>query len=330
MSVNQSKSMFKPIDFSVPQGSLLGPVLYSVYASTLQYVIPDSFDIHAYADDHAIKRSHKASVDDARVVTTQMSLLMNTIKEWMDSNRLKLNDSKTEFILFGSKIMIDKCNVDVLNVNNVLVPCSKSVKYLGAHLDQSLSMKDQITSKRRSAMAGLRLIRNIRHLLTFDACHTLVLGLVISHLDYANSLFLDLPNAAIKKLQTIQNMAAKLILKRGKRESASEALRDLHWLPIRQRILHKVLTIIFKCIVEKSAPSYLANKFILAQQSSRSMRSNNTMYKLVIPQVKRCTFASRAISVAGAIYWNKLPNNIKQSPNLAVFKRSLKTYLFPN
>ncbi|PIK60274.1 putative RNA-directed DNA polymerase from mobile element jockey-like [Apostichopus japonicus] len=127
---------------------------------------------------------------------------------------------------------------------------------LGAYLDSHLTLKTHIAAKCRAAMAGLRLVRNIRHLLTKDACHTIVLGLVISHLDYANSLYANLPNVVIMMLQRIQNMAAKLVLKRGKEDSASEALKELHWLPIRQRILHKILTLVFKCVVDKSAPQY--------------------------------------------------------------------------
>ena len=124
-------------------------------------------------------------------------------------------------------------------------------------------------------------------------------------------------------------MAAQLVLKRDKRASASQALRDQHWLPIRQRIIHKILTIVFKCVVNMSAPAYLSSRFTLAPVT-RSLRSNNIFFKLSIPRVKKASFASRSISVFGAEQWNKLPNYIKQSENLAVFKRKLKTHLFPN
>ena len=171
--VNSSQSSFQSVDFSVPQGSLLGPVLYSVYASTLQYIIPDQFELHAYADDHAIKQSHTANAYEAKLVNSQMSQTMQKVKIWMDMNRLKLNESKTEFIMFGSKQMVDRCQVDSLTVNGMSIDCSTSIKYLGVFLDQSLTLKKQVATKCRAAMAGLRLIRNIRHMLTQDACHTI-------------------------------------------------------------------------------------------------------------------------------------------------------------
>jgi hypothetical protein len=126
----------------------------------------------------------------------------------------------------------------------------------------------------------------------------------------------------------VQNLAAKLILNRGRMDSASQALKDLHWLPIKSRIIHKVLTLVYKCVVEKSAPDYLIKKFKLASQCERSMRSNDVLYRLHVPRTKRKTFADRAISVAGPELWNKLPNDIKQSINTGIFKKKLKTYLF--
>ena len=91
---------------------------------------------------------------------------------------------------------------------------------------------------------------NIRRFLTKDACHSLVLGLVISHLDYANVLFMGLPKYQIKKLQRIQNMAAKLVLNKRKYDSSTECMRSLHWLPIRQRVKYKTLTLIYKSCVQ--------------------------------------------------------------------------------
>ncbi|PIK41641.1 reverse transcriptase [Apostichopus japonicus] len=219
VNINGSLSSSKRLDFSVPQGSLSGPVLYSVYSSTLRYVIPDSFQLHGYADDHAIKQSHKPTFDEANTVRNEISTTMRDVKVWMDQNRLKLNETKTEYMQVGSKKLLSKCALDSICINNTTVNSSNCVKYLGTYLDSHLTLKTHIAAKCRAAIAGLRLVRNIRHLLTKDACHTIVLGLVISHLDYANSLYANLPNVVIMMLQRIQNMAAKLVLKRGKEDA---------------------------------------------------------------------------------------------------------------
>ncbi|KAK6184551.1 hypothetical protein SNE40_007001 [Patella caerulea] len=144
-----------------------------------------------------------------------------------------------------------------------VIPRAHKVRYLGIELDEQLSFSDHITTKCKKAMYGLQKIRNIRHLLTQDACHTLVLGTVISHLDYANAIFIGLPDTQIRKLQRVQNFAAKLVLQMDKYSSSTTALKTLHWLPVRLRIKHKVLTMIWKCLNGLS-PLYLRSILTLS------------------------------------------------------------------
>lgn len=103
-------------------------------------------------------------------------------------------------------------------------------------------------------------IKNIRNYLTKEATETLILSLVISHLDYCNVILYGIPDKDIYKLQRIQNMCAKLVLKRRKFDSSKQALYDLHWLPIKARINQKILTFMYQCSVG-SAPLYLAELF---------------------------------------------------------------------
>lgn len=169
------------------------------------------------------------------------------IRQWMDVNRLKMNDSKTEFILFGGSHQLKKCTTSI-NVNGTDVECSGVVKYLGAYLDSSLNMMTHIGNKCRTAMCNIQRIRYIRKSLTREACVVLMLGLVISHLDFANALFACLPDVALNQLQRIQNIAAKIVLNKRKLDSATACLRELHWLPVRFRIRFKILTLVYRCV----------------------------------------------------------------------------------
>ena len=171
----------------------------------------------------------------------------------MDENRLKMNNAKTEFVLSGSCQQLAKCSFEVLNVNGELIQKSTSIKYLGIDLDQELSMKEQIARKCRIASFNLRRIRNIRKYLTRDACLSITLGLVISHLDYANGVYMGLPDCEISCLQRIQNFAAKTILNKSRIDSAC-----LKGLPIRLHINFKILTLVYKCVYCQ-APSYLCD-----------------------------------------------------------------------
>ena len=183
---------------------------------------------------------------------------MVDVKSWMDHVRLKMNPSKTEFIYFESRTQLSKCTVTQLNVSGELVERATLIKHLRAWLDAQLSFKEHTTKKCKTAIINYLHIRNIFHLLTDSACETLLLSLCVSHLDYANALLYGLPATTIDKFQRIQNMSACLILGRSKRSSITHCFKDLHWLPVCQRIEFKILTLTYKCL-NKQAPEYLQN-----------------------------------------------------------------------
>ena len=112
------------LKFSVPQGSLAGPVLYLAYASTSRYVIPGTnmINLNGYADDHSLNKSFRAD-DRIEEISTIKSLkaCMNDITDWTDSNRLKMNATKTEFIMFGSTKQMQKCTTKALKVNEDMI-----------------------------------------------------------------------------------------------------------------------------------------------------------------------------------------------------------------
>ena len=128
----------------------------------------------------------------------------------------------------------------------------------------NMSLKSHITKKCTTAMLSFQKIKLIRRYLTKDAATTLVLGLVISHLDYCNSILYGLPDCDINKFQRIQNMSAKLVLKCKKSDSATQCLKDLHWLPIRERIIFKMLTLTYKCL-HGQAPHHLKTYWYCTQ-----------------------------------------------------------------
>ena len=179
----------------------------------MQEEIPENIDLHGYADDHALKTRFVPTQNEAMAIAT-LEKCTRQIKVWMDSNKLKMNTSKTEFILFGANKQLKKCLTTNLSVDNEAIDKTSQIKYLGACLDESLNFKDQIKNKCKSAMWNLQRIKSIRSILTKEACKTLVMGLIISQLDYANCLYIGQSECDVKKLQRIQNIAAKIVLKR--------------------------------------------------------------------------------------------------------------------
>ena len=136
-----------------------------------------------------------------------------------------------------------------------------------------------------------------------------------------------LPETNIHKLQWVQNMAAKLILNKDKHDSVTECFIKIHWLPIRTRIHFKILTLTYKCL-NNQVPEYLCNLLTVNETNDRCLRSSSQYRRLIVPFVRLQTFVAWSFSVTAPRLWNSIPNYIKQSSTLDLFKTNLKTFLF--
>lgn len=326
--INNTLSRDKELPFSVPQGSCAGPVLYNLYASTLENSIKHlNMNIIGYADDHTLYDSFAASSrsDEINCINNLEHCIAET-KTWMDKNRLKMNCAKTEFCLFGNKPQTKKCVIGEMIVNNESIKASEKMKYLGITMDKEMNFKKFIAEKCRKCNFALKNIRDIRSHLSKSMCHQLVNSLVTSKLDYANGVLDKLPYASIRPLQMMQNRAAKLVLLRKKTDSSTQARKELHWLPVSERTSFKTLCIAHKCVYGK-APEYLQKMFQQEKLKQYNLRSQDKV-GYVVPQTKCKTYGDRAFSVNGPKQWNMLPLEIRAIENFNKFKKALKTHKF--
>ena len=166
VSIGNEYLKYIPMDFLVPQGSILGPVLFSAYINTLTLEVPRSIDLHGFADDHIIKKDFLASkCNDEDNAIHQLQDCSMRLKNWMDHNRLKMNRNKTEFILIGSKQQLQTCHTKQININSENITRSETVKYLGAWIDSNLSFTKHITERCKMAMWNLHKMKHIRKFL---------------------------------------------------------------------------------------------------------------------------------------------------------------------
>ena len=289
--VEDVHSTEKPLSFSVPQGSVAGPVLYNAYASTLREVVTPSIDLHDFANNHIIKDSLKSISEEECRVTHTLEQCTSDIKDWMDVNQLCMNSAKTEFLLVGSRRQLSNRVTTEINVNGEAVKHSACIKYLGAWVDDKLNFKIHIANQCQITMWNLQKLKAICNILTEETCKTLVIGLVISHLDYANAILVGLPETDIHKLQWVQNMTAKLILNKDKHDSVNDCFIRLHWLPIRTRIHFKILTLTYKCL-NGQTPEYLCNLLTVNETNDRCLRSSSQYRRLIVSFVRLQTFAA--------------------------------------
>ena len=149
----------------------------------------------------------------------------------MSSNRLKLNQAKTEFMVFASPRVLNTLPNIQLDLDDISNP-SATVKNLGVNLDSSLSMTSHINSVCKSVNFHIRNLWRIRRFLTQSSCHHAVRSLVLSRIDYANTLLYGVREVDFKRLQRLQNKAARLVFACGREQHSSDLLRSLHWLPV--------------------------------------------------------------------------------------------------
>ena len=320
-----------PLKYGVPQGSVKGPLDFIIYTLPVGDIIRrHNLKFHGYADDVQLYTSFNPKIPNAaEMALRKLELCIDDLKNWMKSNKLMLNNNKTEFFIAGSQFAVKKLPPLQLRVGDSSIPPSNHVRNLGVIFDTNMTMSKQISSIVSSTNYQLRNIRRLRRYLDHETRHQVVRALVLSRLDYGNVLLFGAASNELCRLQSIQNKAAKLIFSASRFDSPVPLLNSLHWLPVSQRINFKLCVYVFKAI-HNQAPQYISNTFKIKGIPSHgpTTRSSSDPTHLVKPPTKKCV-GDKSFTVAGPALWNSIPRHIRESKSLSHFKGALKTYLFP-
>ena len=247
------------------------------------------------------------------------------IRIWMCENKLQLNDDKTELIVITPSRQSKKVIIDCVQVGDSRVAPSMSARNLGAVFDQNMTLKPHISGIVRSCSWQLRRISHIRKFLTTEATEKIIHAFISSRLDNGNSILYGLPDYQLDRLQRIHNTCARIVSLTKKFDHITPVLKKLHWLPIKQRITFKLLTLTYRCL-NNLAPSYLSD--LLEQyRPNRKLRSSDALL-LKVPKSRTKSYGERAFQNSAPRLWNSIPLSIRQSETLAGFKQKLKHHLF--
>jgi hypothetical protein len=325
VSVNNLSSPASPLLFGVPQGSVLGPVLFVLYTTPLSSVIQQHAVNHQlFADDTQLQQACKPT--EIQTLVHTLENCSSDIKSWMSSNMLKLNDEKTEALLFSGSFAANPPPPATIKIGSSDISFSDSARNLGFVMDSNLSMKKHIAKVCQTCYFEIRRISSIRRFLTVDATKTLVTSCILSRLDYCNSLLIGCPDSTLQPLQKVQHSAARLIFRARHRQPCTPLMKDLHWLPVSERIKYKAACLCYNIITD-SAPAYLSD-LVSLYTPSRSLRSSADNRLLQQGRFKRKTHGFRSFSFFAPQLWNSLPHNVRHSTSISSFKSNLKTHLF--
>ena len=326
--VNDKESLRRELKCGVPQGSKLGPVLFNAYIAPLSNVAKKNGVIdQKYADDEQLILSFKPeSQTDTEQAFAKMEKCIDEIRTFLHDNKLCNNGDKTEFMLIGSTVNLQKLKSNSINVNNTCIRAVDKVKNLGVIFDKNMTMEKQVNSMCKKAFYNIKNVAHIRKSLSKNDTKTAIHALVTPHLDYGNALLFGVNKKLLDKLQIVQNSAARLIERLKKHDRISHVREQLHWLPVDARIKFKILNITWKALNDK-APKYLQD-LLTHSASDLNLRSNNKKL-LKIPRV--CNkYGERGFSYTGPTLWNSLPYHLRNINCNALFRNKLKTHLFHN
>ena len=324
INLNGTQSASLPLPYGVPQGSVLGPLLFTLYTTPLSKIIDRNLvSHHLYSDDTQIYSSFSTS--DSEFALRKLQICLTQVQSWMSENKLKLNADKTEFIVIGHQLQREKFNhlfpIKLLDVNT---KPSNSVKNLGVIYDSSITFGKHITQICKTTFYHIRNLKRIRKHISIQTAKSIATALVGSRLDYCNSVLRGITEGDLSRLQRVQNCLARVITRAPRFTPSAPLLKSLHWLPIRARINYKLGVTVYKCLT-LNKPLYLSS-FLSKRDSGRNLRSDNTQ-RLVEPKTKSKT-GSRAFSSCAPKYWNSLPYLTRNAKSLNAFKKLQKTHLF--
>ena len=309
-------SDWRNVPGGLPQGSILGPLLFTIFSNDLPEFL--SSEIEQYADDNTMS-SIKPSIDEINV---NLNENCQVISEWMRTNRMCLNADKTHLMICGTSHRVSKICQESINISmdNVSLQQSNNdcENVLGVSLQQNLKWTKHVQnlqSKLKVRLAGLRKIRNT---LGFDKRNLIAKAIFESVLVYCIPAWGGTSKGDIEDLQVLQNRAAEFVMNLPGRSNREQMFLSLGWLTVHQLSVFHTIMAVYK-IRNTKEPEYLARK----------LNRENVRGNIIVPN-SHLTLLKRSFVFRGSELWNRLPLTIRNLEKVSEFKKELKKWVTDN
>jgi hypothetical protein len=313
VTVGKEMSEPLPVTMGVPQGSILGPLLFLLYLNDLPTVTKKCIS-SMYADD--TETEDTCSLKNPIELQISLNEDLSRLKTYFDVNRLSLNIKKCEFMLIGTYQLIRKMPHLNIHIDNQPLRQVSVAKYLGMFIDQNLKWNEHIDSMTKKISSKIGVLRSLRRIVPIDTLKLLYNAIVQPHFDYGDIIF-DTANVNDKaRLQKLQSRAARLITGSGPRESRNTMFKQLGWLSLQNRTLWHRYIMIYKCR-NNMAPTYLTDCF----NQNDTHHEHDTRHSGNLRATLSTTeYYHKSFTVSGPTLWNNLPQDIKICNTLNRFK----------
>ena len=315
--INNECSDFKPVSIGVPQGSLLGPLLFTLFIDDICNINFDSSTkVCLYADDTAVFVRGRI----APIISQTLQAEFDKICVWLQKNCLALNINKTKSMLIGSKGRLKNSKLEV-NHNDVPIQQVESFKYLGVTIDQNLKWDNHVALIRSKIARSIGRIQRIKYFLPKRILTLLYFSFVLPHFDYCNVIWGRTSQSNLLKLQRLQNRYARIVLDADFLTPHKEMLHALGWQSVTQRIQYNTSLIMYK-VINNLAPVYLQQ---LVQEREVSFVTRYAIACPLLIRKPRTDYFKRSFHYQGSNVWNKLPDCVRSLPSLPLYKKQVKT-----
>ena len=322
VQIGDIKSRLLPINCGVPQGSVLGPLMFLIYVNDIAIKCPHGM-IRLFADDTNIFIEH-----------TDINSLMGNAKEiieylnlWFKTNKLTLNINKTNFIIFTTQKKREQIDIpNTLQIENVVINRISHTKYLGLIIDEQLSWKEHILQLRNKLKGLFPIFYDIRNFINLKDAQIIYYAMVLSRINYGLIIYGSADNKLMLPLQTLQNKLVKVLLNRNYRDPTDEIHDQMEILKVSDNYKLEVLTFVHRFFNNK-LPSVF-NDYFKKLSDCHDINTRNSKYILKDPMYTS-KIGRNSVKQKGIQFWNGTANNLKEISNFKSFKNSLKDTIMP-